>query len=82
MDIPLLIQKEVEYKVANINKLWHNTFTIDILQSLLPTNQFMFKGLNLSSVFEEKASKYNKGKKTAKMDSKVKLEGEFENNMI
>ncbi|RLE53127.1 MAG: hypothetical protein DRJ30_07160 [Candidatus Methanomethylicota archaeon] len=55
MDIPLLVQKGVKYKVASIsklNKLWHNTFTIDILQSLLPANQFMFKGLTLSRIFE------------------------------
>ena len=38
-DIPLLIQKGVEYGVGNIaelNRLWHNTHTIDYQQAVLP----------------------------------------------
>lgn len=55
MDIPLLIQKGVEYKIAPLDKLnflWHNTFTIDLFQLLLPANRGMFKGLKLSKVLE------------------------------
>ena len=55
MDIPLLIQKGLWYKVANIdelNFLWHNTFTIDFFQSLLPANKYLFKGLRMPRVFK------------------------------
>lgn len=53
MDIPLLIQKGFEYGVASIDKLnliWHNTFTIDLFQLLLPANKCMFEGLRLSTI--------------------------------
>ena len=55
MDIPLLIQKGLWYKVATIdelNFLWHNTLTIDFFQSLLPANKYMFKGLRMPRVFK------------------------------
>jgi len=58
MDIPLLIQKGVEYEAKGIgglgelNQLWHNTFTIDFFQLLLLANKFMFKGLKLAKLFE------------------------------
>jgi len=46
-DIPLLIQKGVEHgagDLAELNKLWHNTYTIDYLQTTLPFNDMRFKG--------------------------------------
>jgi len=49
-DIPLLIQKGVEYSVgdlAELNKLWHNTYTIDYLQTTLPFHDMRFKDLKL-----------------------------------
>ena len=58
MDIPLLIQKGVEYEAKNmgglseLNQLWHNTFTIDFFQLLLLANKFTFKGLKFTKVFE------------------------------
>lgn len=58
MDIPLLIQKGVEYEtksmegMGKLNQLWHNTFTIDFLQVLLSANKLEFKGLKLTKVFK------------------------------
>jgi len=49
-DIPLLIQKGVEFNVKTLdqlNKLWNDTFTIDLFQIALPTNNMMFKGNTL-----------------------------------
>ena len=49
-DIPLLIQKGVEYKVdthAKLNQLWYSAHTIDYLQASLPFHGMRFKGLKL-----------------------------------
>jgi hypothetical protein len=54
-DIPLLIQKGVEYDVeglSGLNQLWHNTFTINFFQLLLLANKFRFKGLKLAKSLE------------------------------
>ena len=59
-DIPLLIQKGVEYGVgslSDLNKLWHNTFTIDLFQVALPLNKMLFKGNTLENI-ADKARKY------------------------
>lgn len=55
-DIPLLIQKGVEYNVgslAELNKLWHDTFTRDYFQITLPLNEMKFKGLKLEYLAEK-----------------------------
>lgn len=54
-DIPLLIQKGVEYKVKSLdelNHLWHDSYTRDLFQELLPANKQCFKGLRLPRVIE------------------------------
>ncbi len=59
-DIPLLIQKGVEYKVgsiAELNSLWYNQFIIDYLQVLLYLNDMKFKGLKLNELRNKLASK-------------------------
>jgi len=59
-DIPLLIQKGVEYGVGSLhdlNKLWHNTFTIDLFQVALPLNSMLFKGNTLENI-ANKAKKH------------------------
>lgn len=58
-DIPLLIQKGVEYSVrslAELNKLWHNTFTIDYFQVTLPFHDIRFKNLNIGYLVEKARS--------------------------
>lgn len=52
-DIPLLIQKGVEYKVgsiAELNSLWYNQYIIDYLQVLYFMNGMKFKGLKLNQL--------------------------------
>ena len=51
-DIPLLIQKSVEYgkDLAEVNKLWHSTFAIDLFQVALPLNGMTFKGHSLENL--------------------------------
>lgn len=51
-DIPLLIQKAVRYgkNLAEINKLWHEIFAIDLFQVTLPLNGMAFKGHSLESL--------------------------------
>lgn len=59
-DIPLLIQKGVEYNVGNLselNKLWHNTFAIDYFQTTLPFHDMKFKGMKLEHLVEKAKSK-------------------------
>jgi len=54
-DIPLLIQKGVEYCVASLrelNALWHSLFTIDYFQTSLPFHGMRFKGLKLELIAE------------------------------
>jgi len=54
-DIPLLIQKGVECGVgalAELNKLWYSTHTIDYFQTTLPFNNMRFKGLKLECLAE------------------------------
>ena len=49
-DIPLLVQKGVEHgmgSLAELNVLWHNTYTVDLFQTSLPFYSMRFKGLNL-----------------------------------
>lgn len=49
-DIPLLVQKGVEHgmgSLAELNVLWHNTYTVDLFQTSLPFYSMKFKGLNL-----------------------------------
>ena len=49
-DIPLLTQKAVEYNImslSEINKLWHDTYIIDLFQAALPLNNMKFKDLKL-----------------------------------
>ncbi|GAB6147487.1 3'-5' exonuclease family protein [Stetteria hydrogenophila] len=49
-DIPLLIQKGAEYgvgSVAELNRLWYDTFTRDLFQAALPVNNMRFQGLTL-----------------------------------
>jgi hypothetical protein len=45
-DIPLIIQKSVEYRgsLSEFNKLWHDVFTLDLFQIALSFNRMMFKG--------------------------------------
>ena len=54
-DIPLLIQKGVEYSIggiAELNALWHNTFIIDYFQATLPFKGMSFKGLRAEYLAE------------------------------
>ena len=49
-DIPLLIQKGVEYGIGSLgelNALWHNTLTVDYMQVFLCANGMRFRGLKL-----------------------------------
>lgn len=49
-DIPILIQKGVEYGVdthAKLNQLWYSVHTIDYLQTSLPFHDMKFRGLKL-----------------------------------
>jgi len=49
-DILLLIQKGVEHGVgglAELNKLWHDTYTIDYFQTTLPFHDMKFKDLKV-----------------------------------
>lgn len=55
-DVPLLIQKGVEYNVgdvAELNKLWDDTFTRDYFQVAPPLNSMKFKGLTLEHLAEK-----------------------------
>jgi len=55
-DIPLLVEKGVKYgagSLAELNKLWYDTFTIDYLQASLPFNKMRFKGLTLRYLAEK-----------------------------
>jgi len=60
-DIPLLIQKGIEYDViplSHLNKLWYNkTFTIDLFQVALPLNNMRFRGNTLENLIN-KAKQY------------------------
>jgi len=54
-DIPLLVEKGFEHgagSLAELNKLWHNTFTIDYFQASLPFNETRFKDLKLKHLAE------------------------------
>ena len=54
-DIPLLIQKGVEHGIgslAELNKLWHDTHTIDYFQTTLPFHGMRFKNLNIEALAE------------------------------
>ncbi len=58
-DIPLLIQKGIEYNAgspAELNKLWHDTFTIDYFQTTLPFHDMRFKKLNVEYLVEKAKS--------------------------
>jgi len=49
-DIPLLVQKGVEHGVGSLpelNKLWYNTYAIDLFQVTLPLNDMRFYGHSL-----------------------------------
>jgi len=53
VDIPLLIQKGVEYGVgsaAELNRLWHDTLTRDYLQVSLPFHKMRLKGLKFETL--------------------------------
>jgi len=53
VDIPLLIQKGVEYGVgsaAELNKLWHNMLVRDYLQISLPFYEMKFKDLKFETL--------------------------------
>jgi len=53
--IPLLIQKGVEHGVgdlAELNRLWHSTYTIDYFQTTLPLHGMKFRGLKLEYLAE------------------------------
>ena len=55
-DIPLLIQKGIEYKIASpahLNNIWHTTFIIDYTQVMLPAYGFKFKGNSLENLANE-----------------------------
>ena len=55
-DIPLLIQKGIEYNIgspAELNELWHNTFTIDYFQTTLPFHNMRFKKLSIEYLAEK-----------------------------
>jgi len=55
LDIPLLVEKGFEHgagSIAELNKLWHDTFTIDYLQASLPLNEMRSKGLSLRYLAE------------------------------
>ena len=54
-DIPLLIQKGVEYgySLSELNAFWHRTFTIDLFQSMLPAYNFRYKGNSLENLVKE-----------------------------
>ena len=51
-DIPLLIQKGVEYcyNHKELNAFWYDTLTIDLMQIMLPANNFRFKGNSLDNL--------------------------------
>lgn len=54
-DIPLLVEKGFEHgagSIAELNKLWHDTHTIDYLQASLPLNEMRFKDLSLRNLAE------------------------------
>jgi len=58
-NIPLLIQKGIEYNVrslAELNKLWHDIFTIDYFQTTLPFHDMRFKKLNIEYLVEKARS--------------------------
>lgn len=58
-DIPLLVQKGVEHGVGSLpelNKLWYNTYVIDLLQVTLPLNHMRFKGHSLEELSEKARS--------------------------
>jgi len=55
-DIPLIISRATELKISEISthsKLWYDTCTIDHLQTLLPANHYMFKGLKLDMIVKK-----------------------------
>ena len=59
-DIPLLIQKGVECGVDSLpklNALWHNIFTIDYLQTILPFNNMKFSRLKLEYIAKKAKEK-------------------------
>jgi len=54
-DIPLLVEKGFEHgagNIAELNKLWYDTFAIDYLQASLPFNEMRFKDLSLRNLAE------------------------------
>ena len=58
-DIPLLIQKGIEYNIeglAELNELWHNTFTIDYFQVTLPFHNMRFRKLNIEYLVKKARS--------------------------
>ncbi len=58
-DVPLLIQKGAEYGIKSIgelNKLWHNTYTIDLFEVTLPLRHMRFRGHNLGNLVKKAKS--------------------------
>lgn len=54
-DIPLLVQKGVEYGVSDVsslNRFWHDTYTVDMFQVMLPANDMTFRGCTLEAMAE------------------------------
>ncbi len=52
-DIPLLIQKGVEYKVDSIgslNELWYSNYILDLYQVMIHVNRMKFSGLKLGEI--------------------------------
>lgn len=55
-DIPLLVQKGVEYgagSLMNLNSLWFNIPIVDYFQIMLLINEMKFKGLKLAFITEK-----------------------------
>jgi len=89
-DIPLLVQKGVEHGVGSLpelNKLWYNTYMIDLFQLTLPLNNMMFYGHSLEKLGEKTRSinpdipkPYGRGADVAKLYEEGKY-GEIEEHL-
>jgi len=74
-DIPLLVEKGFEHgagSIAELNKLWYDTHTIDYLQASLPLNEMRFKDLSLRNLAERARGAKMKVPRAYGTDEKVK----------